>query len=167
MARYIMVGVDGSAPATAAVEWAAADARRRRLGLRIVHVCEQRPYGRDTMEYGSRILASAGARARELAGDVEVNTALLSGNVIDILIGESAGADSVVLGCRGLGGFAGMVVGSVGLGVAGHAAEPVVIVRRLPEIQHDRVVVGYDGSGHSEAAMRYAVDQARARGEAS
>ncbi|WP_187414672.1 universal stress protein [Nonomuraea sp. PA05] len=83
--------------------------------------------------------------------------------MIDALIGKSRTADSVVLGSRGLGGFAGLVVGSVGLGAAGHAAGPAVIVRGSPSIQHDRVVAGYDGSAHSDAAMQYAVDQARAR----
>ncbi|TYB60176.1 hypothetical protein FXF51_31730 [Nonomuraea sp. PA05] len=47
MTGHIVVGVDESAPATAAVEWAAADAQRRGLSLRIVHVCEQWSYGGD------------------------------------------------------------------------------------------------------------------------
>ncbi|MGP3915959.1 universal stress protein [Nonomuraea sp. 10N515B] len=89
---------------------------------------------------------------------------LVPGNVIDTLIGESASADSVVLGSRGLGGLAGMVVGSVGMGVAGHATGQVMIVRGPSAVQHGRIAVGYDGSAHSEAAMQYAVDQARARG---
>ncbi|TMS00595.1 universal stress protein [Nonomuraea basaltis] len=163
MTRHIMVGVDGSAPATAAVEWAAADAQRRGLSLRIVHVCQQWPYAANGTDSCAGKLAAAGDRARALTRDVEVTTELLPGNVIDTLIGESASADSVVLGSRGLGGFAGMILGSVGLGVAGHATGPVVIVRRPSVVQHGLVVVGDDGSGHSDAAIQYAVDQARAR----
>lgn len=162
MARHIVVGVDGSAPATAAVEWAAADAQRRGLGLRIVHVCEQW-LGELGTEFCTGTLAAAADQVRDLARDVEVATELLPGNVIDVLIAESASADSVVLGSRGLGGFEGMVVGSVGLGVAGHAAGPAVIVRGPSATRHGRVVVGYDGSAHSETAMQYAVEQARAR----
>ncbi|MGP3957993.1 universal stress protein [Nonomuraea sp. 3N208] len=163
MARHIVIGVDGSAPATAAVEWAAADAQRRELSLRIVHVCQQRPLDVDTTKYCARALAAAADRARDLTRGVEVTTQMLSGNVVDTLIGESASADSVVLGSRGLGGFAGMVVGSVSMGVAGHAAGPVVVVRATSAVRHGLVAVGYDGSEHSETAMRYAVDQARAR----
>ncbi|MEV1178321.1 universal stress protein, partial [Nonomuraea sp. NPDC049784] len=55
-------------------------------------------------------------------------------------------------------------LGSVGMAVAGHAAGPVVIVRTPSALRHDRIVVGYDGSEYSQAAMAYAVEQARARG---
>ncbi|GAA4039047.1 universal stress protein [Nonomuraea soli] len=41
MNPVILVGVDGSEPSTAAVGWAAEDARNRGLGVRLVHVCEQ------------------------------------------------------------------------------------------------------------------------------
>ncbi|WP_433427768.1 universal stress protein [Nonomuraea sp. CA-141351] len=163
MAGHIVVGVDGSAPATAAAEWAAADAQRRGLALRIVHVCQQWPHSESTA-YCASALDAAGGRARELTRDVRVTTELLSGDVITGLIAESESADSLVLGSRGLGGFAGMVLGSVGMAVAGHAAGPVVIVRTPSALRHDRVVVGYDGSEYSQAAMAYAVEQARARG---
>ncbi|MFI7706759.1 universal stress protein [Nonomuraea sp. NPDC049480] len=164
MTRHIVVGVDGSAPATAAVEWAAADAQRRGRPVRIVHVCEQWSYAGHGTQYCAGMLAAAADRARALTRDVEVATQLLCGKVIGTLIGESVTADSVVLGSRGLGGFAGMLLGSVGMGVAGHAAGPVVIVRRTSVVEHGQVVVGDDGSEHSDAAIRYAVDQARARG---
>ncbi len=162
MAGLIVVGVDGSAPATAAVEWAAADAQRRGCDLRIVHVCEQWPHS-EAAKYCIGTLEAAADRARELAGKVKVTIELLSGYAVDQLIDESASADSLVLGSRGLGGFAGLVVGSVSIAVAGHAAGPVVVVRAPRAIEHGRVVVGYDGSEHSRAAMEYAIEQARAR----
>jgi nucleotide-binding universal stress UspA family protein len=164
MARHVVVGVDGSVPARAAHSTAAADAQRRGLDMRIVHVCEQWRYGDEGTKHCAGTLAAAADRARGLTRDVEVTTELLPGNVIDTLIGESASADSVVLGSRGLGGFAGLVVGSVGLGVAGHATGPVVIVRGTSVVRYGRVVVGDDGSDDSEAALRYAVEQARVRG---
>ncbi|MEO3867607.1 universal stress protein [Nonomuraea sp. B12E4] len=164
MAGYIVVGVDGSAPATAAVEWAAADAQRRGLAIRIVHVGEQQwPHG-ETIECRAGALEAAADRARRLTRDVKVTAELLSGHVITNLIAESESADSLVLGSRGLGGFARMVLGSVGTAVAGHAAGPVVVVRAPAVVQHGRIVVGDDGSEHSEAAMAYAVEQAGARG---
>ncbi|MEU0568517.1 universal stress protein [Nonomuraea sp. NPDC005983] len=172
MAGRIVVGVDGSAPATAAVEWAADDARRSGLTLRVVHVCEPWPHGvgEPRGDYCAGALEAAADLARGLAPDVEVTTAMLAGNVIEALIAESASVGSVVLGSRGLGGFAGMVLGSVGMAVAGHAQGPVVIVRDPsaaglgPEpVEHGQIAVGFDGSEHSEAAMEYALTQARAR----
>ncbi|MFD1546091.1 universal stress protein [Nonomuraea guangzhouensis] len=160
----IVVGVDGSASATAAAEWAAVDARHRGLDLLVVHICEQWPHGLGdfSTEYCAGALEAAADRARELAGEAEVTTELRAGNVIDELIAESASADSLVLGSRGLGGFEGMVLGSVSTAVAGHARGPVVIVRGGRREEHGRIVVGYDGSEHSEAAMEYAIEQARA-----
>ncbi|MGW0481387.1 universal stress protein [Nonomuraea sp. NPDC003214] len=156
MADRIVVGVDGSAPAAAAVEWAAADAQRRGLALRIVHVCGHEADAGETLEI-------AADRALALTRDVEVTTESLPGHAADRLIGESATADSLVLGSRGLGGFTRLLVGSVSVAVAGHAAGPVVVVRAPRVVEHGRVVVGYDGSEHSHAAMEYAVQQARAR----
>ncbi|MFG3441126.1 universal stress protein [Nonomuraea sp. NPDC047897] len=163
MAGWIVAGVDGSAPATAAVAWAAADARRRGLDLRLVHVCEQWAHDAGATGYCAEALAAAAGRARESAPGVQVSTEMLTGPVIDALVKESVAADSVVLGSRGLGGFAGLVLGSAGLAVAGHAAGPVVIVRGPEAARHGEVVVGHDGSEHARAAVEYAIEQARAR----
>ncbi|GAA1636276.1 universal stress protein [Nonomuraea maheshkhaliensis] len=146
----------------AAVEWAAADARRRRLSLRIVHVCEQWSHGMDTSKYCAGALETAAGKARDVSRDVQVSTEMSAGNVVESLIGESVSAESLVLGSRGMGGFSGLLLGSVGLAVAGHAVGPVVIVRGLVA-RHDRVVVGDDGSEGSQLAMAYALQQARAR----
>jgi nucleotide-binding universal stress UspA family protein len=163
MAGHIVVGVDGSPPATAALEWAAADAERRGSALRIVHVCETWRQDVPSTKYCAGALEAAADRARDLTRDVEVTTALLPGKVVATLVEESATADSLVVGSRGLGGFAGMMLGSVSMALAGHAAGPVVVVRAPSVLRHDRVVVGYDGSEHSRAAMEYAIEQARAR----
>lgn len=163
MTRNIVVGVDGSDPAKKALEWAAADARRRGLGLRIVHVCGHDGFvGVDT-KYCQGVLEAAADRARELQPGLDVSTGMPSGNIIDTLIAESRSADSVVLGSRGLGGFARLVLGSVGRGVAGHAEGPVVIVRGTSRPEQGRVVVGDDGSECSRVAVAYAVEQARAQ----
>ncbi|MFD2351143.1 universal stress protein [Nonomuraea ferruginea] len=165
MAGKIMAGVDGSVPATAAVEWAAADAHRRGRSLHLVHVHEHWPLVLDEAEsrYGADALRAAAARAHEVASDVEVTTEVRSGNVAEQLITESASAECVVLGSRGRGGFAAMLLGSVSAAVAGYAAVPVVVVRGRAEATYGRVVVGYDGSKCSRTAMRYAIEQARAR----
>jgi nucleotide-binding universal stress UspA family protein len=174
MTGRIVVAVDGSAPATAAVEWAARDAALRGDELRIVHVGE--PWERDMpfpeppsyqdvlSEYGEEILDAAATRAKECAPQIEVTTHLKGGNIVDVLKEESRHADAVVLGSRGTGGFAGLMLGSVSLRVAGHAAGPVVIVRHSASTVYGEIVVGVDGSEHSEAALAYAFEQARLRG---
>ncbi|YCK39810.1 universal stress protein [Actinomadura sp. ATCC 39365] len=162
MAGRIVAGVDGSPPSMAAVEWAAADARRRSLELRLVHVCEPWTGAVGTAEYCAGMLESTADRARGLAPGVEIGTEILPGPVVDDLVRESAQADSLVLGSRGRGGFAGMVLGSTSLALAGHAASPVVVVREAATIRHGRIVVGYDG-WQSPAAMEYALKQARAQ----
>ena len=75
-------------------------------------------------------------------------------------------AQLVVVGDRGIGGFEGLLVGSVAPALAGHAHCPVVVVRVLgggaPE--GGPVVVGFDGSAASESALGFAVEEAVALG---
>ncbi|MFD0474588.1 universal stress protein [Nonomuraea thailandensis] len=110
-----------------------------------------------------RQLLSAAGRARDSAPEASISTALVTGAVTERLRSESGTADTVVVGSRGLGGFAGLVLGSVGLGLAACAACPVVVVRRLPRAPSGEVVVGYDGSPAADHALEYAAQQASAR----
>jgi len=180
MSAHIVVGVDGSEPAMAAVRYAATDAVRRGCGLRIVHVAE--PWAHETLTgearrrsgaaeraalhvtYCEGVLSAAEAAARERQPDVEVTTELRTGRVVETFLAESARAEQVVLGSRGLGGFAGLVLGSVTMGVAGHAAAPVVVVREEPATVYGEVVVGFDAHPVSQAALEYALEEAARRG---
>ncbi|GII76712.1 universal stress protein [Sphaerisporangium rufum] len=174
MFGVITVGVDGSAHAAAAVDWAAEDAARAGAVLRIVHVREpwagEYPFHRmegfneSLTDYCAGVLDAAAGRAREHVPGLEVSTALITGAVVERLRHESENADTLVLGSRGMGGFTGLVLGSVGLALAGHAAGPVVIVRDVRPASYRKVVVGVDGSPHSEAALGFAFEQASARG---
>lgn len=173
MAGQIVVAVDGSKPASAALEWAADDARRRGAALRIVHVREPwaheypfhavEGFSQSYSEYCEGVLAAAAARAGEIAPGMEITTDLVEGPVVETLHAVSAGAAALVVGSRGLGGFSGLVLGSAGLGLAGHAEVPVVVVRKPHRDQYHEVVVGFDGSPHSEAALEFAFEEARAR----
>ncbi|MFF4618794.1 universal stress protein [Nonomuraea jabiensis] len=172
MNRAVVVGIDGSRTAWSALAWAADDAGRRELPLRIVHVREpwlsEHPLsassGKETLtERCDRLLAGAADRAHELAPGVRISTALVTGAVIERLRSESETADTVVVGSRGLGGFAGLVLGSVGFGLAGYADSPLVVVRRLPRDGSGEIVVGYDASPCADMALEYALAQAVAR----
>ncbi|MFC4059241.1 universal stress protein [Planomonospora corallina] len=174
MTRHVVVGVDGSPASTAAVAWAAADAARRGCALRIVHVCEPWAYDlpldtppgfRDSVaEHCEGVAELAEDVARGHEPGIEVSTALERGGVAEVLRREAESAEEVVLGSRGLGGFAGLVLGSVSFAVSGHVDTPVVVVRNVPEQVRGRIVVGFDGSEHSAAALRYAFAEAVRRG---
>ncbi|NUT92886.1 MAG: universal stress protein [Saccharothrix sp.] len=174
MTAPVVVGVDGSASALAAVAWAAREARRRRVPLKLVHayLVPARGYPeivltghevRQALEdQGRRWLVEAEAAARA-AADVEVEVALEHSGAAGAMVWESERARLVVLGSRGLGGFTGLVVGSVAVAVAAHGKCPVVVVRGGDHADGP-VVVGVDGSPASEEAVDFAFEAASARG---
>jgi nucleotide-binding universal stress UspA family protein len=100
------------------------------------------------------------------AGDVR--PLLASGPPADVLCDMSASADMVVLGCRGRGGLAGLLLGSVSSQVAAHAPGAVIVVRGhwrpVPGCVPRPVVVGADGSGASQPAVEFAFAEAALRG---
>lgn len=178
--RPVVVGVDGSGSGYRAVEWAAAEAARRRVALRLV-----RGFSWTTAEHpardGSRVahyrdqllkiarhqVARAARVAAHVRPEVETTTQVEIGAPLEVLGSESQRAQLLVLGDRGLGGFAGLVLGSVAVGLAAHGGCPVVIVRGdrgAVESEEGPVVVGIDGSPVSEAALAFAFDAAAARG---
>lgn len=174
MTAQVVVGADGSAHGEGAVAWAADDAVRRGCALRIVYVCEpwtydiplQTPPGfRDSVtEHCQGVLENAVAVVRGRAPHLEVESVLREGRVTEILRREAEGAEQIVVGSRGLGGFTGLLLGSVSLALAGHVAAPIVIVRGAWEPARGQVVVGFDGSAHSTAALGYAFAEAGRRG---
>lgn len=162
----VVVGVDGSETATAALSWAAREAVLRQRPLHVVHVfvwptmsvslhgTRELPGLRDAAD---RILAAAVEQAGTVAPGVQVSGAVVSGGAAEVLVARSAGAELLVVGSRGLGRFSGLLLGSVGVQTAAHADCPVVVVR--PDSHQPRsgpVVVGVDGSPGSELAMGFA-----------
>ncbi|MEV4476584.1 universal stress protein [Nonomuraea sp. NPDC049504] len=170
----IVVGVDGSVIARAAVEWAANDAFRMRVPLRIVHAVDRTPYQIHKFPTpwlpdalageGQRILREAAALARERQPSIEVTTQDVEGLPAAVLREQDKEATEIVVGCRGRGGFAGALLGSVSVHVAGQARCPVVVVRGDHRPVRGEVVVGVDDSPECEPALAYAFEQARLRG---
>ncbi|MER6945851.1 universal stress protein [Nonomuraea sp. NPDC000554] len=174
MSGVIVAGVDGSAPALAGVEWAADDAFRMRVSLRVVCAVDLWPYPvpelsvpdwEDALFKGAhKVLAEAEATARARQPTVEVSTELLAGPAAAALREQADAAAEIVIGSRGLGGFTGSVLGSISTNVAGHAPGPVVVVRSRATVVHGEIVVGVDGSPGCEPALGYAFEQAALRG---
>ncbi|WP_431920862.1 universal stress protein [Nonomuraea jabiensis] len=173
MSEPVIVGVDGSRGALAAVLWAADDAARRGCDLRIVHVVAPpvhggQPYERSlddaARKEGERMLTEAAALATESRRDVHVSTELLYGHTTDILRAQAGEAAAIVVASRGLDGFAGLLLGSVGLGLAGHVAGPVVVVRGASAIVQGEIVTGLNPEDAVHPALDYAFEEAQARG---
>ncbi|MFG1708033.1 universal stress protein [Nonomuraea sp. M3C6] len=173
MNPVVVVGTDGSAAATAAVEWAADDAARLAAPLRIVHAVDRSPYeiakfsnpgpGDAVALSAESVLADAEVVARKRQPDIDVTSELLQGAAAAVLRGQVGNAAEVVIGGRGLGGFSGAVLGSVSTQVAGHAHGPVVVVRSDPDTAYGEIVVGLDDYHAGEPALAYAFEQAMLR----
>ncbi|HEX4813593.1 universal stress protein [Nonomuraea sp. NPDC049480] len=172
----IIVGVDGSVTSRAAVEWAANDAFRMRVPLRVVYALDGSWYQLGKYPYvglpdflvreGRRILREAEALVHERQPTVDVTTQQIEGTPTVVLREQAKDATELVVGSRGLGGFAGALLGSVSIHVAGHIHCPVVVIRGEHRPPQGEVVVGVDDSPECEPALAYAFEQAKLRGSA-
>ncbi|MCF6476621.1 universal stress protein [Nonomuraea sp. MG754425] len=170
----IIVGADGSVASHAAVEWAAGDASRRDEPLRIVHAVDGTPYQMvgsadpelpdPLVQAGRKILREAEALVHERRPGVVVTTQEAEGAPAAVLRDQAKDATELVVGSRGLGGFAGALLGSVGMHVAGHVRCPVVVVRGEQGPEHGEIVAGVDDSPECAPALDHAFRQARLRG---
>ncbi|PGH44264.1 universal stress protein UspA [Micromonospora sp. WMMA1996] len=171
----VVVGVDGSATALDAVRVAAREAAFRHRPLRVVHAfiwpltrapltpAPGAPAGAGLRNQAERCVAEAVAEAGKVAPDVPVTGVVVDGAPAAVLVEESRRATLMVLGHRGLGGFAGLLIGSVTLQVSARAHCPVLVTRG--EARADGpVVVGVDGSAHSGVAVGFAYEEAARRG---
>lgn len=175
----VVVGVDASSTSEATVRLAAEEAVRHRQPLHLLHVL-QFPVATgpvpftvniEAMAEGSRAtLADLASQQRLLHPELEITTRVVIGSPVAELIEASRTARMVVVGCRGRGGFAALVLGSVSAQLAEHAHGPVVVVRPVDGDPQSRltlpVLVGVDGSATSQAAVGFAFAEADARGVA-
>jgi nucleotide-binding universal stress UspA family protein len=176
--QTVVVGIDGSLSALRAVRWAAAEASRRQVPLRVVTAFEWRQdhpvgeiglgksYRGIMLDQARRFLGEAVEVAERAVDGPAVEQQLVVGFPIPVLTAESTRAQLVVIGDRGLGGVTGLLLGSVAVALAGHAASPVVVVRGDDEDPDASapVVVGVDGSPVSEPAVAFAYEAAATRG---
>ncbi len=139
--KTIVVGVDGSRGSRAALTWAAAEAVEHQAELVVVNVWEHTllpPLGSGRVPHTPVADPSQGATEdllkvvkEELGEDpsVRVQPMVKHGNPAEVLIEASEDANLLVVGPRGHGGFAGLVLGSVSQHVAAYARCPVAVIR--------------------------------------
>jgi nucleotide-binding universal stress UspA family protein len=140
MAR-IVVGIDGSDESKAALGWAVEEARIRHATVTVVHAWTLPTYIGLGVAPGAMIdpallRGAAEERAAKAvhdvvgdAKDVHIESKAVEATAARALIEEADGADLLVVGSRGHGGFAGLLLGSVSQQCAAHGPCPVVIVR--------------------------------------
>jgi nucleotide-binding universal stress UspA family protein len=139
----VVVGVDFSEGAKAALRFGLAEAKLRQAKLRVVHAWRFDYIGVSALEGFYPIIGSDLSDVRKAAeaaleailaevvsdeNNVEVVSVVVEGAAGAVLVGESQDAELLVVGSRGHGGFAGLLLGSVSQQCAHHAACPVVII---------------------------------------
>jgi nucleotide-binding universal stress UspA family protein len=175
MTAPVVVGVDGSACSLDAVALAAREAVLRNRPLHVVYAffwpflgVPLGPSPLGPAEGGllgdtQRIVQEAVDHARRTEPSVAVTGAAITGAATEVLIDQSKSAALIVVGDRGLGGFTGLLAGSVAVQLAAHAACPVLVARGRPHPTGD-VLVGVDGSPRAEPAIGFAFEEAALRG---
>lgn len=169
----IVAGYDGSPGSQQALDWAAWESKARGLVLTVCHVqaagsAEPGDAAAGlAWRYAERVVDGGVRHARGSVGAGDVRPLLLTGRPASALCEVSGSADMVVLGSRGRGGLAGLLLGSVSSQVAAHGHGVVVVVRGrwrpVPGYAPRPVVVGTDGSGASQRAVAFAFAEAALR----
>jgi nucleotide-binding universal stress UspA family protein len=135
----IVVGIDGSEGSRHALEWAIAEARLRHAKVEVIHAwmfpySSATPFGpvmveSQTLEEVAQQELDGTVAAVDASGlDAPIEAHIECGSAGGVLLEHAKGADLLVVGTRGRGGFAGLLLGSVSQQVAHHAPCPVVIV---------------------------------------
>ncbi|MGC9664943.1 universal stress protein [Planosporangium sp. 12N6] len=169
----IVVGVDGSPPSVRALCWAAREAQRRgaSLGVLVAYNCRtpaaRLPIDAAFEEYvrdlAMAVVDAACGEARSIAPQADVGGTARCGDPAQVLVDAADGAQMLVVGSRGGGGFAKLLAGSVSVQVATRAPCPVAVVRGRDDNESDPVVVGVDGSASSDVATGVAFEEAARR----
>lgn len=173
--KPVVVGVDGSEESLRAVEWAALEARRHSLPLRIVsapspvprmHAYNASPESIANALRGiaARALQAAISRTEEVAPGLPLATGLLSGPPALAVAESGSDASMLVVGARGAGGFAAMMLGSVSRYAATRARCPVVVVREESMAVHREIVVGIRDPQDAAGTLEFAFEEAALRG---
>lgn len=173
----IIVGVDGSETAASALRWAAQEAAEQSATLVAVMAWglldQHHPEPDDAFDPGYDATAAAEAldtylgRALGAEGAAGVERVLAADLPGPALVSAAEGAALLVVGARGLGGFRGLLLGSVSQHCLHHATCPVAVIREQDGAPHTgprRIVVGLDASDTARRALHWAQAAARRRG---
>jgi len=174
MTDGVVVGYDGSPGSDLALRWAAREAHDREARLTICYawapehpaLAIEPPLYEPQKRRGEEIMRRGVQYAEPIVGFGGVGTLLACGSPARMLCERSAAADMVVVGSRGHGRLAGLLLGSVAWQLAGHGQGRIVVVRgheSLANASPGPVVAGVDVSVPSQAALEFAAEEAALR----
>ncbi|MDO5719737.1 MAG: universal stress protein [Actinomycetaceae bacterium] len=173
--HVILVGVDGSAEAYSAVDWATERASCDGSMIHILCTYALASYSAAALDGGYAALDDGALKegaqravneavARVKKSDVKVTGSTEPGDAAGVMVEMSREVDMIVVGSRGGGGFADRLLGTVSSALPAHAHCPVVVVPKhtsgSPFTPVERIVVGVDGSEVASDALKKAVDEA-------
>ncbi|MFF3886026.1 universal stress protein [Streptomyces sp. NPDC001914] len=182
----IVVGLDGSPESLAAAQWAAGEASRRGVPLRLVHAWEAMPTGPSRLpeleaprSRAQRIVRDAVDLLQERCPQVSVSSELIARSPVDALVTAGTEAGLLVLGSRAFGGVGGFLAGSVALATLARLTRPAAVVRADGTAEDERgpavgeaasddgpdreVVVGADADHRCEDVLAFAFESAALR----
>lgn len=169
----IVIGVDGSPASNRALAWAVADATRRSLPVHLL--CARETYigaahldssvawtdpTLDALDSSLTVVEEARDYIRSVSPDLQVTSSRPWGRPAQHLVIASREAEMLVVGSRGHGRLASVVLGTVSLQTAAHARCPVIVVREgQPEHPTGslKITVGVDGSSDAREAVQFAM----------
>lgn len=171
--KAVVVGVDGSHRNRAAIEWAAQEATANGRPLNLLLVLDDRSlpmplHGSDSEDMkGWRLLNYVAGQTADRHPGLVIRKEMAVGADDVSLISRSGAQASLVVGRRGLGTFARLLIGSTSLSVAAHSRVPVIVVPdgwSPEEHASDPVVLGIDHQDAQPEVLRFAFVEARRRG---
>lgn len=173
--KNVLVGVDGSEGSRRALDFAFREAKALGLTLRVVNAWHipwiPLPTGVGAVamspqdaQLHSQILLDAMVGQLDDPQMPPITATPVEGNAAEVLIDLAESAELIVVGSRGHGGFARLMLGSVSKQILHHVNCPVVVVHDTDTDQAGHVVVGWDGSEASKRAVRWAATVARRKG---
>ncbi|MEU1662169.1 universal stress protein [Streptomyces sparsogenes] len=176
--QVVTVGLDGSPESLAAARWAADEAKRRELALRLLHAwvmlsppTPDSPAADDQNYWAKRIVHDARMELGRRHPDLPITEELVAEEAETALLDAAARSRMLVLGSRGLEPVASFFLGDISLYVVGRAERPVVLVRageadeaRTPETRERDVVVGLSLHGPQDNLLEFAYVTAFTRG---
>jgi nucleotide-binding universal stress UspA family protein len=185
--RPVVVGLDGSRESLAAADWAAREALRRDLPLRLVHAAEvpaadasDLPEHAVPRHWARRILREAMDQINERYPQVYLSAEQIARPAAEALVAAGDAGELLVLGSRAFSGLGGFLAGSVALQTVTRADRPVVLVRADQTVEADHtpdavgrpsadtpyraVVVGVDAVRPAEQVLAFGFENAALRG---
>jgi len=174
MTDGIIVGYDGSPGSDLALRWAAREASERGVMLTICHAWApedlslliEPPLFEQARQRGEEIVDQGLRYVEPIVGADGAEKLLVGGSAARVLCEHSQTAGMVVVGSRGRGRLAGVLLGSVAWQLAGHGQGRIVIVRgtgRPANRAPGPVVAGVDGSAAARAVLEFAAEEAALR----